>query len=567
MAHKSTARQTGAHQAAARRTTPRQPAAPTGHVERERKYEGDAATALPSLALPSLTDAPTTAGQAGRITAVAAPSESLRAVYYDTPDLRLLARRITLRRRTGGHDAGWHLKLPAADGARLELGLPLDASASATDPDAPRDVPAEFLARVRAYVRDGRLAPVARLATERRRTLLRDDADRTLVELADDAVTAQALDATGAVRHAESWHEVEAELVDGDAELLDVVERRLLEAGLHRSASASKLARALGREAPAGAGAEQAAAPGETGQPGALAVTAESAEPAKPEPGSIGALLAALLRQQVGQLLAQDAEVRRDAPDAVHQMRVCARRLRSTLRVHERLLRLDEVAGLEEDLRWLGRTLGAARDREVLGERLLRDLDTLDLVERPGPMRRRLRAWAQEGYRTAWRETVRELESPRYFALLDALDALAARPPLRGRAARPVAKEVRRLLTREQRRACGRVAQALELAPGAERDEAMHAARRAAKRARYAGEGAAQPRYASAMKALQTLLGERQDALMATQALPSLADVAHRAGEPGFGYGVLYVRQRDAIAAAEAALPACQAAASAVRVT
>jgi CHAD domain-containing protein len=524
----------------ARKTAPRPPAVPTGHVERERKYEGDAAAALPSLA-----DAPLPTGN-GHVNAVAADSESLRAVYYDTPDLRLLARRITLRRRTGGHDAGWHLKLPAPDGARLELHLPLEASTSATDPDAPQTVPAEFLARVRAYVRDGRLAPVARLATERRRTLLKDDADLTLVELADDSVTAQALDPDGAVRHAESWHEIEAELVDGDTPLLDAVELRLLGSGLRRSASASKLARVLGPTAPA---------------------RPEAGRTAGPVPGSIGALLTSLLRQQVGQLLAQDSEVRRDTPDAVHQMRVCARRLRSTLRVHERLLRLEQVAGLEEELRWLGHTLGAARDREVLGERLVRDLDTLTGTERPGPMLRRLRNWSRQGYRTAWRQTLRDLESPRYFALLDALDALAARPPLRGRADRPAVAEVPRLLNREQRRACHRVTVALELEPGtAERDDAMHAARRAAKRARYAGEGTAQPRFAKVMKALQTVLGERQDAFMAAQALPGLADAAHRSGEPGFGYGILYARQREAIVAAEAEVPARLTAASAVRV-
>jgi hypothetical protein len=35
----------------------------------------------------------------------------LEAVYYDAPDLRQLFEGVTLRRRTGGEDAGWHLKL------------------------------------------------------------------------------------------------------------------------------------------------------------------------------------------------------------------------------------------------------------------------------------------------------------------------------------------------------------------------------------------------------------------------------------------------------------------------
>ena len=34
----------------------------------------------------------------------------LIAVYYDTPDLRLAQDRVALRRRTGGTDAGWHVK-------------------------------------------------------------------------------------------------------------------------------------------------------------------------------------------------------------------------------------------------------------------------------------------------------------------------------------------------------------------------------------------------------------------------------------------------------------------------
>lgn len=41
---------------------------------------------------------------------VAPPVEVERvATYYDTGDLRLLSARITLRRRLGGVDDGWHL--------------------------------------------------------------------------------------------------------------------------------------------------------------------------------------------------------------------------------------------------------------------------------------------------------------------------------------------------------------------------------------------------------------------------------------------------------------------------
>ncbi len=72
-------------------------------IETERKYEADAAARLPEL-----TGLPTVAAQSE------ADEFRLDAEYFDTADLRLLRAGITLRRRRGGHDAGWHLKLPAA---------------------------------------------------------------------------------------------------------------------------------------------------------------------------------------------------------------------------------------------------------------------------------------------------------------------------------------------------------------------------------------------------------------------------------------------------------------------
>ena len=78
----------------------------------------------------------------------------LVAVYYDTDALDLAANRITLRRRTGGKDDGWHLKLP--DGAdRREVTVPLDDEAD-TPEGASAEVPEELVERVRAVVR-GRL--------------------------------------------------------------------------------------------------------------------------------------------------------------------------------------------------------------------------------------------------------------------------------------------------------------------------------------------------------------------------------------------------------------------------
>src|ERR1700737_4861935 len=83
---------------------------------RETEWKYDAA---PGSALPDLTGLP-------RVVTQSEPDEQvLEATYYDTADLDLARAGITLRRRTGGDDAGWHLKLPERPGTRTELQLPL----------------------------------------------------------------------------------------------------------------------------------------------------------------------------------------------------------------------------------------------------------------------------------------------------------------------------------------------------------------------------------------------------------------------------------------------------------
>src|SRR3990170_3213040 len=82
--------------------------------EVERKYDVDATTILPTLV------------DVDAVSAMGQPVDlELAADYFDTPDLDLARHRITLRRRTGGYDAGWTLKLPGGKSARAELSLPL----------------------------------------------------------------------------------------------------------------------------------------------------------------------------------------------------------------------------------------------------------------------------------------------------------------------------------------------------------------------------------------------------------------------------------------------------------
>ncbi|MFD9126559.1 CHAD domain-containing protein [Kitasatospora sp. NPDC059571] len=275
-----------------------------------------------------------------------------------------------------------------------------------------------------------------------------------------------------------------------------------------------------------------------------------SAVPHRDEP-TAGELLADWLTRQTERLAALEAAVRADEPDAVHQMRITSRRLRSTLQAYRPLLTAD-TAPLVAELRELAAALGVARDAEVLGERLT--ALARELPEECGPAETAdaLARWSAEQTELARPQAVAALDGPRFPALLAALRGLAAEPQFTARAERPAARELTRIARREQRRTARRIRTARAAAPGTATEVALHDARKAAKRARYAGEpaGRAARGFVRRMKELQDLLGVHQDAVLACRTLHGLA-----ADGPAFAYGVLYERERVVEAEARAALP------------
>ena len=487
------------------------------HREIEVKLDVPPGTALPDLArLPG-------------VVAVEPPQEfSLQAVYWDTPDLRLARARTTLRRRAGGPDAGWHLKLPVSALERTELHVPLGPADS--------DVPGERAAAVRARVREAPLAPVAVLRTQRTVRLLRDAAGRVLAEVADDAVTSHSPDSADI---ADTWREWEVELVEGDRELLSSALKLLTNAGGAIPGWSSKLARALG---------------------GRLA--AAGGDPQVEQDPSAGTVLAAHLRAQRDLLVALDPQVRRDDADAVHQMRVATRQLRSALATFRPLLAHARTEPVRTELGWLAGLLGAARDAEVARGRLTE----LVAAEPPelvlGPVAQRLDADRAHVYRAARHEVLEALDSERYFRLLDALDSLVDSPPLT-KAAAGLASDVLPARVRHDWERLSRAYAAARDAPrGPRHDERLHEARKSAKRARYAAEavvptvGRRAASFARAAKDLQTLLGDHHDSVELRALLRRVGAAAHLDGEDTFTYGRLHAIEQSHAEQIEARLPA-----------
>lgn len=478
------------------------------HLEIERKY--DAAQDLPWVDLSSLPG----------VRALAEPKEKLLdATYYDTDTLALIRAGITLRRRTGGSDAGWHLKLPAGDGARTEFGEPLGERTSA---------PAELVDRIRVHVRDHELHPVAGIKSRRTVHKLLGEADAVLAEAADDVVTASGSGEAGSA-DLTAWREWEIELVDGPAELIEAADELIRGSGATPSPFPSKLAQALDRRL--------------TGLPG------------RPEFGDFTPksrardIVHAHLAEQVGAIVEWDPKVRTDEYDAVHKMRVATRRLRSALASFRPLLDRSQTDPIRDELKWIATELGGPRDAEVLRERLLAEIaaEPAELVL--GAISSRVGTELQADHQKAHAELVEALDSARYFRLLDRLDALVLDPPFTEAGDR----KARRVLTKCVRKAYRRVSTLVDAGPPdnrVRRDEWYHEIRKASKRLRYAGESVApafgEPAVVLAERAedLQEVLGEHQDSVVARSALRELGVRLHLDGDNAFTIGRLHALEQ-----------------------
>ncbi|WP_169806886.1 CYTH and CHAD domain-containing protein [Actinomadura macra] len=452
------------------------------NLEVERKYDVSVDFRVPDLR-----------GVAGCEDVGTSQTRTLAALYFDTPDLRLMSRNITLRHRTGDGEPAWDLKLPAGADERREIHVPAGRESG---------IPEQLTRLVTAYTRGRGLVPVAEIATVRTEWFLRSKAGTVLAELADDTVTAHRLDDPTSGSGRRSWREIEVELSEGEPGLIDAVERRLRGAGASDGGSASKLSLALGVDA------------GRSDRPAGAANAAE--------------VLTAYIARQRESLLAYDPLVRLadHDDDSVHKMRVAARRIRSVLRTHRKVLEQQRTSAVDAELKWLTDALGEVRDLEVLQARFDQRLAASPDVGGHPVFMTELAARERRA-RGRLRQT---LSSPRYAALLDALDIFVTDPPVNERASGRPKKQTVKVIDRAWRKMTRAYGEAREGAAGPERDAALHRTRKAAKRVRYTAE-AATPAFGKPARKLarqaehiQDILGVHQDSVVAARQARRLAD-------------------------------------------
>ncbi|PTR32111.1 CHAD domain-containing protein [Rhodococcus sp. OK519] len=272
---------------------------------------------------------------------------------------------------------------------------------------------------------------------------------------------------------------------------------------------------------------------------------------------SVSVTIVPAARGHYERLVSLAPDVRADADDAVHQMRVSTRRLRSLLGSYRHAFPPGATDDARAELRWLGSVLGKARDAEVLAARFcdLIDAQPGDLVV--GSVHQRLVGTQEDLYRAAHTHAVEVLDGPRYAALCALLDEVTA-----GRSDPPPGLTLRSGLDKayKQLRKAARKVSGLQEQDGADLGPALHRVRKRAKKLRYAAEAVAttEPsagKLAKAAKSLQTLLGDHQDGVLARGWILDTTAQARDDDEDTFTYGLLYAAEEQRAHRAVDALP------------
>ena len=417
--------------------------------------------------------------------------------YFDTSDTGLRLFGITLRRRVGGSETGWQLKVPNQT-ARMELQSRSRA----------KNVPPVLAHAVAGLVGGDSLDRVASLMTTRTAYRVLDADGELVLEIADDQVDSVPPNGESTPR---SWREVEVELGPaGKKKDLRRASKLLRTAGATPSGIRTKLDRALGSAWPDG-------------------------EVTDVKLGTVGELVASYLATQCVVLASNDIRLRTGAP-VVHETRVAVRRLRSTLRIFGDVVDSAPAEELDHELVWYADLLGEVRDREVLSSRMTKLVADLPPDHVRGPVEAEITKTLAKEHDDAMQRLNEAMRTPRYRQLMQLLRGWKTAPPLSEVAERS-AKTAAAYVKKAQRKADKRLRDA------GDDIEQLHGARKAMKRLRYAAElveptDHSMKRVARDATQMQTLLGEHQDAIVAARFLATVS-ASEGDSESGFTYGVL----------------------------
>lgn len=427
-------------------------------------------------------------------------TRELISVYFDTPDLAL-------------QKAGASLRVREHRGKRVQT-VKRGQGLVREEHEAPIEglAPDPALEPLPSLLPDGAtLKPAFNVRVSRRlRTFRYKGAE---IELALDQG-----EVTGGERRS-AICEVELELKSGSAQALFALARELSAAAPLYLAFDSKAAR--GQALAAG---QPQVAPQKSGK-------VDFARDA-----TAGEAFQAVARQALAQIAGNAATLRvKPGPEAVHQLRVGVRRLRSALTTFKPLLAQEALEPLRTELKWLGHACGAARGLDVFAAETLHPAE---LGEHPPRGLPALRKAIDAARRAAWAEAREAASSARFRALM--IDATAwvetgdwLQTPDAGAPVKPFANHaLKRHLKKLERR--GRAARGGD-------DVARHHLRIEAKKLRYAAEGLASlygakrvERYSAKLKQLLEVLGGLNDQASAEPLMAKLKlspDAAFAAGE------------------------------------
>ncbi|MGN8050023.1 CYTH domain-containing protein [Curtobacterium sp. 22159] len=485
------------------------------HLEIERTYD-----------LPEGGDLPDLIGAGGILRTEHQEPFDLDATYWDTERYDLVAARVTVRRRTGGPDAGWHIKRAASDTVRHEEHFPLTDDADS--------VPDDVLAALFTERRGRGLRPVVRITTTRTVTRLLDEDGDQVGELADDHVTAQRLD-DEAPESPRTWREVEVEAVEGvdpqiAHELFAALDGRFAAVGAGPAAVSSKLARAL------------------DGAPAPRLQTAD-----RPEKGTAARALTKRLRKLRSALLTQEALLRSGGQADLHETAETALGIAAVIGSYRPAFPATEaVDRAAEAADGLAAVTARAALAEYLVDRLPRASTPAQDALVDSMTRERILAATRERRSVAVRDVVAFLHGEPFLELLDVLDDAVERPAPTDwslRSPKQVAQDVSAVEKPRVRQLVRDAVGDDDEDPSAVLDreaaarEATEAAWRAATRARVAmdvlGDDAFPHALWKRIGDAADVLTERVRSLHALDVLRVHSGIAERGGEGTFGYGVL----------------------------